>query len=209
MLMCVILLWPSKIICSLILMQNMFNVWVVDDKLIQKCVFGRSGLNISVFEKYFISYSYILFIKYYALRSFYIKLLCFSKFWVFQIFDRSSVIFDQSQKISDFSSLASAWLDWYSIDARPIETEKFSIFKYLTNLFFFASFMFRIHMHCIVFCIHLAVLQSYLSLFSHITCIHFTKLGTQLDLKIDWLIFESFVHSSICYFYVNCRKLFS
>ena len=51
------------------------------------------------------------------------------------------------------------------------------------------------------FCIHLAVLQSYLSLFSHITCIHFTKLGTQLDLKIDWLIFE-FCTFSICYFYV-------
>ena len=56
--------------------------------------------------------------------------------------------------------------------------------------FFHASCMFRIHMHCIVFCIHLAVLQSYLSLFSHITYIHFAKLGTQLDLKIDWLIFE-------------------
>ena len=73
----------------------------------------------------------------------------------------------------------------------------------LTKIFFHASFVFRIHMHCIVFfCIHLAVLQSYLSLFWHITCIHFAKLGTQLDLKIDWLIFESFVHSSICYFYV-------
>ena len=33
-------------------MQNMFNVWVVEDKLIQKCVFGRSGLNTSVFEKH-------------------------------------------------------------------------------------------------------------------------------------------------------------
>ena len=84
----------------------------------------------------------------------------------------------------------SAWLDCYSIDAWPIETENFSVFKYLTNLFFHASFMFRIHMHCIVLCIHLAFLQSYLSLFSCITCIHFAKLGTQLDLKIDWLIFE-------------------
>ena len=43
-------------------------------------------------------------------------------------------------------------------------------------------------MHCIVFCIYLVVLQSYLSLFSHIPCIHFAKLDTQLDLKIDWLI---------------------
>ena len=88
MLMCVILLWPSKIIYSLILMQNMFNVWVVEDKLFQKCVFGRSGLNTSVFEKHFISYSCILFIKYYTLRSFYLKLLCFSKicFFFVQIF---------------------------------------------------------------------------------------------------------------------------
>ena len=66
--------------------------------------------------------------------------------------------------------------------------------------FFHASCMFRIHMHCIVFCIHLAVLQSYLSLFSHITYIHFAKLGTQLDLKIDWLIFEFFALFSISYF---------
>ena len=97
MLMYVILLWPSKIICSLILMQNMFNVWVVEEKLIQKCVFGRSGLNTSVFEKHFISYSCILFIKYYALRSFCIKLHCFSKILFFHIFNRSSVIFDQSK----------------------------------------------------------------------------------------------------------------
>ena len=54
-------------------------------------------------------------------------------------------------------------------------------------------------MHC--FCIHLAVLQSYLSLFSHITCIHFATLGTQLDQKlIDW--FLSYVLSSIFLFYM-------
>ena len=47
-------------------------------------------------------------------------------------------------------------------------------------LFFFFFFLY----------IHLAVLQSYLSLFSQITCIHFAKLGTQLYLKIYWLIFE-------------------
>ena len=95
-------------------------------------------------------------------------------------------------------------------DAQPIETEKFSVFKYLTNLFFY--FLFFLHHLCLgltciafffFFCIHLVVLQSYLLLFSQITCIHFAKLGTQLDLKIDWLIFESFVYSSICYFYVR------
>ena len=41
--------------------------------------FGKTGFKTSVFENYFISYSCILFIKCYALRTFYIKLLCFSK----------------------------------------------------------------------------------------------------------------------------------
>ena len=143
MLWCLILFWPSKIENSLILMHNMFNVWVVEDKLIKKCVFGRSELNTSVFEKHFILYSCILFIKYYALRSFSIKLLCFSKIWVFQIFDRSSVIFDQSKNSSFFkSSFFLTWLVFYRclID-RSIETEKFSVFKYLTNLFFYIIYI--------------------------------------------------------------------
>ena len=46
---------------------------------------------------YIISYLYILFIKYYALRSFRIKLLCFSKNCVFQIFDCSNLLLDQSK----------------------------------------------------------------------------------------------------------------
>ena len=40
---------------------------------------GKIGFKTSVFEKHFISYSCILFIKYYALRTFCIKLLYFSK----------------------------------------------------------------------------------------------------------------------------------
>ena len=73
------------------------------------------------------------------------KNLGFSRFLIDQVW------FSINRKISDFSSLVSAWLNWYSINARPIETEKFSVFKYLTNLFFRASFMFRIHMHYIDF----------------------------------------------------------
>ena len=49
------------------------------DKLVEKLLFGRSGLNSSVFEKLFNSYSCILFIIQCALRSFCINLLCFSK----------------------------------------------------------------------------------------------------------------------------------
>ena len=120
----------------------------------------------------------------------------------FSRFSINRVWFSVNQKIPKFSSLASAWLGWYSIDARPIEIEIFSVFKYIWPIY---SSMHHLCLGftCIaLFCIHLVVLQSYLSLFSHITCIHFAKLGTQLNLKIYWLIFESFVHSSICYFYV-------
>ena len=65
------------------------------EKLIENLVFGRSGLNISVFEKLFISYSCILFVKQCALRSFYIKMLYFSKIYFFQIFDQSILLLDR------------------------------------------------------------------------------------------------------------------
>ena len=60
-------------------------VWSLRFKeiLIENLIFGRSGFNISVFEKHFISYSCILFIIYCALRSFCIKMLCFSKIYFF------------------------------------------------------------------------------------------------------------------------------
>jgi len=54
-----------------------------EDNLIEKLVFGRFGLNSSVFEKNFISYLCISFIKQCALRSLCIKMFCFSKIWVF------------------------------------------------------------------------------------------------------------------------------
>ena len=62
------------------LMQNVLNVWVFENNFIEKLVFGRFGLNSSVFEKLFVSYSCILFIKQCTLRSFCINLLCVSNF---------------------------------------------------------------------------------------------------------------------------------
>ena len=115
-LLCVILFWPSKIENSLILMQNVFEVWEFKEKLIENLIFGRSGFNISVFKKHFISYSCILFIKYYALRRICIKLLCFSKICFFQIFDRSNLLLDQSKLWLKFW-FESAWFDWCSIAA--------------------------------------------------------------------------------------------
>ena len=52
-----------------------------------KSYFWEIWVRYKFFEMYFISYSCILFIKCYALRSFYIKLLCFSKICFLQNFD--------------------------------------------------------------------------------------------------------------------------
>ena len=89
-------------------------------KLIENLIFGRSGFNTDVFEKHFISYSCILFIKYYALRSFYIKLLCFSNTYFFQIFDRSNLFLDWLKLRLNFW-FESAWFDRFSIDVGSIE----------------------------------------------------------------------------------------
>ena len=113
---CVILLWPTKIKSLLILMQNMFNVWDLRfrDKLIENFVFGRSGLNSRVFEKLFISYSCILFIMQCVLRSFCIKMLSFSENLFFQIFDWSNLLLERSKlrlKILVWICLARLMLD--------------------------------------------------------------------------------------------------
>ena len=74
-------------------------VWSLRFKeiLIENLIFGRSGFNTSVFEKHFISYSCILFIIYCTLRSFCIKMLCFSKICFFQNFDRSNLFLHRSK----------------------------------------------------------------------------------------------------------------
>ena len=86
------------------LMQNVLNVWVFEDNLIEKLVFGRSGLNSSVFEKLFVSYSCILFIKQCTLRSFCINLLCVSNFHF------SKFLIDQSC-FSDWNCDKNFWFE--------------------------------------------------------------------------------------------------
>ena len=68
------------------------------DKLVEKLVFGRSGLNSSVFEKILISYSCISFMKYFVLRSYCKKIALFLKNLSFPDFliDRSSYSTDQN-----------------------------------------------------------------------------------------------------------------
>ena len=123
--------------------------------MIENLDFGRSGLNLSVFEKLFVSYSCIFFIilffiKQCALRSFCIKMLCFSKIWFFQTFDRLNLFFDQSKlrlKFLVWVCLTRLMFDRFSID----HNWKIFSFYVFDQSILHASFMFRIHMHCIDF----------------------------------------------------------
>ena len=118
--------------------------------MVEKLVFGRSGLNSSVFEKLFVSYLCIFFIKQCPLTSFCIKMLCFSKIWFFQTFDRSNLFFDQSKlrlKFLVWVCLTRLMFNRFSID----RNWKIFSFYVLDQNFVHASFMFRIHMHCIDF----------------------------------------------------------
>ena len=199
--MCVILLWPSKIKSSFILMQNVFNVCALRTNWLKILILEDLGW-IQVFLKNFSSHTHAFFIKQCALRSFCIKMLCFSKIWFFQTFDQSKL----RLKFLIWVYLTRLMFDRFSID----RNWKFFSF-YVFDQIFFSMHHLCLGFTCIAlfFVSILQVLESYLYLFSHIPCIYFVKLGTQLDLKIDWLIFESFVYFSICYFLcVNCRKFF-
>ena len=104
-------------------------------------------------------------IKQFALRSFYIKMLRFSKIWFFQTFDRLNLFFDQSilrLKFLVWVYLTRLMFDQFSID----RNWKIFSFYFLTKIFFHASFVFWIHMHCIVF---VSILQ-FCSYISH--CFH-------------------------------------
>ena len=83
--------------------------------------FGKTEFKTSVFGKHSISYSCILFIKFNALRSLCIKLLCFSKICFFQNFDRSNMFLDQSK-------LRLKFLAWFCV-FRSIEP----IFRSIEN----------------------------------------------------------------------------
>ena len=96
-----------EIVCEFVLaiQDYMFHdfdakhVWCLSfgEKMVENIVFGRFGLNSSVFEKLLNSYSCISFMKYCVLSGFYIKLLYFSKISFFQIFDQSKLLLDWSK----------------------------------------------------------------------------------------------------------------
>ena len=159
------------------------------DKLVEKLVFGRSGLNSSVFEKLLISYSCISFMKYYALRSFLHKIALFFKNTFFLDFRSLESLSTDRNCDKNFGLNLLGSIGIQSMLNRP-KLKNFQFLSFWPNFFFMHHLCSGFTCIALIFYIRLVVLQSYLSLFSHITCIHFAKLGTQLDLKIDWLIFE-------------------
>ena len=77
------------VLCKTYLMFEILREWI------ENLNFGKTRFKTCVFEKHFISNSCMWFIKFYALRSFCIKLLCFSKISFFHIFDRLNLSLDQ------------------------------------------------------------------------------------------------------------------
>ena len=82
-----------------VLMQNIFDTWEFKRRMFENFNFGKTRFKTCVLEKHFISYLYILFLIFNALRSFFFQKLVyfFQKFLFFHNFDWSSLFFDQSK----------------------------------------------------------------------------------------------------------------
>ena len=113
--------------------------------MIKNLYFGGSGFNTIIFEKYFISYSCILFIKYYALRSFCIKLLYFWKTLIFPDFRSIELLLDWSKlRLKNWFESARfdhCWINWRhfrSIESnfRSIENHIESFLKLSFHVFY-------------------------------------------------------------------------
>ena len=114
------------------------------DKLIENLIFRRSGLNSMVFEKNFISYSCILFIKHCAL-SFCIKMLCFSKKLIFPDFwSIKPIAWTIEIAIKNLVWICLAclllnwcWIDrmWFLIDRIYFSTDRKLVSEFLKRFF--------------------------------------------------------------------------
>ena len=118
----------------------MFALWGQID---WKSWFWKIWVEFKCFWKTFHLILMHFFIKQCALRCFCIKMLCFSKICFFQTFDQSKL---------RLKFLVWVCLTWLMFDRFSIDRNwKIFSFYVLDQNFFHASFVFRIHMHCIVF----------------------------------------------------------
>ena len=132
------LVWPSKIVCSLILIQNMFIDWVLGTKSL-KTLFWRSGLNSNIFWKTFkliimhFIYEIKLFEWFMHKTSFVFQKFQFSKFSIDQIYfstDRKCVKNFGLNLPGSIGARSIEFIFW-SIEPQfwPIEIRKFSLLK--------------------------------------------------------------------------------
>ena len=81
---------PSLKLLWVLFVQNIFCGWVFKGRMIKNLNFGKTRFKTCVLEKHFISYSFILFLLFNVLRSFFKKPGYFSKnsifleFWLIQ-----------------------------------------------------------------------------------------------------------------------------
>ena len=139
----------------------MFALWGQID---WKSWFWKIWVEFKCFWKTFrLIVMHFFFIKQWALRSFCIKMLCFSKFWFFQTFNRSNLFFDQSKLWLKF--LVWVYLTWLMFDRSQL--------KNLSFLCFWPNFFFMHHL-CLWFtCIALFLYPS--CSFAVISLIVFTQ----------------------------------
>ena len=159
--MCVILWWPYKIKSSLILMQNVFNVCALRTNWLKILILEDLGW-IQVFLKNFSSHTHAFFIKQCALRSFCIKMLCFSKIWFFQTFYRLNLFFDQLKlrlKFLVWVCLTRLMFDRFSID------RIWKIFSfYVFDQIFFSCIIYVYDSHALHFFLYPSCISAIISL---------------------------------------------
>ena len=110
--------------------------------MFENLMFGKTGFKTCVLKKHFISYSYILFLIFNALRNVFKNPVIFSKMMFFQIFDWSNLFFDQSKFLLKFSV---SFCLFRSIETnfRSIENRKWAFLKvrsWTVQSIFFKSF---------------------------------------------------------------------
>ena len=100
-------------------MQNIFGVWEFKRRMFENLNFAKTGFKTCVLEKYFISYSCILFHIFNVLRSFFKNQVIFSKMLFFQNFDWFNMFFDQSKlhlkffvSLCLFRSIEKSWISF-------------------------------------------------------------------------------------------------
>ena len=139
------LVWPTKFANTLNFLSKtdlmLENLW----RMFENLNFGKTGFKTSIFEKHFISYSCILFIKFNALRSFCTKFAVFFKNVFFPEFRSIEDVFRSIEiAIKNLSEPLSISINrnWFSINWKSYEKFFKNWFSVESNTFSKSSLTF-------------------------------------------------------------------